>query len=278
MAIPGQSANTRSHAVRPPGWSLLDAVALVMLVLYVGFIAALIIADISCLKPEKFAEILRSVDLRYAMRLSLLTTTISAVLALIFAIPVGYALSRYRFPGIRLMDTLADIPIILPHLVVGLSLLVFFSTPLGRMIERTGLRFVFAPAGIVLAQFLIVSAFAVRTMKYTFDSIDPRTENVARTLGWSKARAFWHVTLPSARNGILAGAVFAWAQALGLFGPLIIFVGTTRMRTEVLATSIYLELSVGNLEMALAIAMIMVVIAMVSLMVFKRLARGGALW
>lgn len=259
-------------------WSALDGFAITMLFMYVGFLASLVIADFAYVRPSEFFKIWQSTDLRHAIRLSLITTSCSAMLSLIFAIPVGYALSRYRFPGIRVMDMIADIPLIVPHLVMGLSLLVFFQTAPGRLIESTGLRFVYTPAGIVLAQFTVVSAFAVRAMKAAFDSIDPRMENVARTLGWSKPQAFLRVTLPVARNGILAAAIFAWAQALGLFGPLLVFAGTTRQKTEVMATSIYLELSVGRIETALAISMIMIAIAFVSLWLFKRLASGGYLW
>jgi len=258
--------------------SALERVTMIALMLYVGFLVLLMVTNLGYIRWEAFAYVFRSADLRYAIRLSLITASISAVLSLIVAIPAGFALSRFRFPGIRLLDAIADIPLILSHLVVGLTLLVFFQSPLGRFIENHGMRFVYAPAGIVLAQFTVVSAFALRTLKATFDGVDPRMENVARTLGWSRLQTFLRVTLPVSRNGIMAAAVFAWAQAIGLFGPLMVFAGTTRRSTEVMATAIYLELSVGNLEEAIAISMIMIVLAFATLALVKWLAAGKYWW
>ena len=246
----------------------------VTLFFYVAFVASLVIVDICYIKPGDFFGIFHDVDLLYAMRLSLVTSTVSVILALLVALPVGYALSRFKFPGRVIIDTLVDMPIVLPPLVIGVSLLVLFETPLGKAIENTGLRFVYTPLGIVLAQFTVVSAYAIRTIKTAFDSIDPRLENVARTLGWSRGQAFWRVTVPMARKGIIAAGVIAWAHAIGLFGPLMVFSGTTRRKTEVLATSVYLELSVGEIEKALAITLLLVILSMVSLILFKRLMGG----
>ncbi len=241
---------------------------------YVAFVVSLVLVDICYIHPSDFLGLFKSEDLRYAMRLSLVTSTASVILALIVALPVGFALSRFRFPGRIFIDTLVDMPIVLPSLVIGVSLLMFFTTPLGKAIEKSGFHFVYTPLGIVLAQFTIISAYAIRTIKSAFDSIDPRLENVARTLGWSRGQAFVRVSLPMARNGIIAAGVISWARAIGLFGPLMVFTGTTRLKTEVLATSVYLELSVGNIENALAIALLLVIFSMLALLLFKYL--GGS--
>jgi molybdate transport system permease protein len=242
-----------------------------VLVLYVGFIATLLAVDLGFVRPRHFLDLFRSEDLLYAMRLSLVSSTLSVLLALLVAVPAGYALSRYRFRGHLLVDTLVDVPIVLPPLVIGVSLLVLFQTSLGKAVESTGLRFVYTPAGVVLAQFTVVSAYAIRTVKAAFDGVDRRLEDVARTLGWSRGQAFLRVTLPMARSGIAAAAVISWAHAIGLFGPLMVFSGTTRRKTEVLATSVYLELSVGNIEIALAITFLLVAFTMASLILFKHL-------
>ena len=114
---------------------------------------------------------------------------------------------------------------------------------------------------VILAQFTVACAFAVRTMRATFDQIDPRREQVALTLGASRLMAFTLVVLPEAWRGMLTAATLAWARALGEFGPLLIFAGTTRMKTEVLSTSVFLELTIGDLEAAIAVSLIMVVAA-----------------
>jgi molybdate transport system permease protein len=175
--------------------SVFDSVAAGMLFLYVAFIAVLVLVDVGYIHPKDFFSLFSSEDLRYAMRLSLITSTTSALLSLLVGLPVGYALSRFKFRGKIVVDTLVDLPIVLPPLVIGVSLLVFFQTAIGRMIEDSGLHFVYTPQGIVLAQFTVVSAYAIRTIKVAFDGIDPRLESVARTLGWSRLQAFFRVTL-----------------------------------------------------------------------------------
>lgn len=250
--------------------SLFDTLTAAVLAIYVSAIVILIVVDIGYIHAKDFFSLFRSEDLRFAMRLSLITATTSALLALVVGTPAGYALSRFKFRGRVIVDTLVDMPIVLPPLVVGVSLLVFFQTSLGRAIENTGLRFVYTPQGIVLAQFAVVSSYSVRTIKVAFDGVDPRLENVARTLGWSRIQSFFRVTLPMARNGILAAGVMSWSHAIGLFAPLMIFSGTTRRKTEVLATSIYLELSIGHIETALAITVLLVVFAMIGVTIVKK--------
>ncbi|RJP31095.1 MAG: ABC transporter permease subunit, partial [Candidatus Omnitrophota bacterium] len=122
---------------------------------------------------------------------------------------------------------------------------------------------------VILAQFMVACAFAVRTMRATFDQINPRQEQVALTLGCSRAQAFWLVVLPEARRGLLTAATLAWARSLGEFGPILVFSGATRNKTEVLSTSVFLELSIGNIEAAVAVSMIMVIAAVAVLVIVR---------
>lgn len=257
-------------------FSLFDIAAVGMLVIYTGLIMALILADVFYTDVNKFIGIFQNRDILFAMRLSLITSFISVVMSVVFAVPIGYVLSRYQFRGKVLVDTIIDVPIILPPLVIGVSLLVFFRTPIGRAIEAGGLRFVYTPLGIVLAQFIVTTTLCIRAVKACFEVIDRRLEDVARTLGFSKLQAFAKVTLPMAKNGIIAGAVITWAQAIGLFGPLMVFSGTTRLKTEVLPTSIYLELSLGRIEEAIAISLVMIIFSVTAIAVFKKL--GGKVY
>jgi molybdate transport system permease protein len=107
-------------------------------------------------------------------------------------------------------------------------------------------------------------------MKITFDQMSPRTEWVAQTLGCTRSEAFFRVTLPEARRGILTAATLAWARSIGEFGPVLVFSGATRLKTEVLATTVFLELSVGRLEAAVAVSLLMVVMAVTVLLVVRR--------
>jgi molybdate transport system permease protein len=224
---------------------------------YIVLIVGMLVADMTFTSVGHIFEALKSEEIQYSIKLSLISCTITMFLSLLVAIPIGYFMSRYDFPGKRLLDSILDIPIILPPLVIGLSLLILFQTPLGRFIE-SHVRITYTVYSVVIAQFMVACAFAVRTMSVTFSQIDSRQEDVALTLGCSKGQAFWMILLPQAKNGILTAGSLAWARALGEFGPILIFSGATRMRTEVLPTTVFLELSVGNIEAAVAVSLIMI--------------------
>ena len=228
--------------------------------LYVFLIVAMMVADLFYTTPDHFLTALKSPQIRYAIKLSLISCTITTLMSLWVAIPLGYLMSRtqFRFKGV--VDTILDIPIVLPPLVIGLSLLILFQTPIGRGVQKF-IPITYAIPSVILAQFAVAAAFAVRTMHITFDQINPRAEQVALTLGCSRAQAFWRITLPESRRGIITAATICWARALGEFGPILIFSGTTRMKTEVLSTTVFLELSIGNLEVAIAVSLLMIFVA-----------------
>ncbi|MHC4911980.1 MAG: ABC transporter permease [Planctomycetota bacterium] len=234
---------------------------------FTAFVLTLIITDVFYVDKKAVMAVLSSGFIRHALWMSVWTSFTTTFIALLFAVPMGYLLSRFRFPCRVLVNAVVDLPIIFPPLVAGLTLLVFFSqTALGRWIQQDlGLEFVFQPKGIVLCQFLVSASFAIRSAKTAFDQVDRRCENVALTLGCTRWGSFYRVCLPLARNGIITGGILTWARAFGLFGPLIIFVGSFRGRTEVLSTTVFLEQSVGNLETALAVALLMIMVALVAL-------------
>jgi molybdate transport system permease protein len=204
--------------------------------------------------------------IQYSIWLSMISCTLSAIFSVFVAVPLGYLMSRHRFFGQSLLDAFLDIPIVLPPLVVGLSLLILFQFPPFRWIARD---VVYQVPAVILAQFSVACAFAVRTMKSTFDHIDPRCEQVALSLGCSRLQAFGWVVLPEANRGMMTAFTLAWARSLGEFGPLLIFAGATRMKTEVLSTSVFLEMNVGNLEAAVAVSLIMVFAAVIVLIVTR---------
>ncbi len=262
------------------GWPgrVFSAGAFLTVVVFITFSLFLVIADAAYIDKEAVMTVIRSPFILDALRLSVVTSVATTALALLFAIPMGYALSRYPFPGRLLADTIVDLPIVFPPLVAGLTLLIFFAqTDIGRWIEEDlGMNFVFDAKGIVLCQFVVSASFAIRSIKTAFDEVDRRLENVALTLGYTQWGSFFHVSLPLARPGVVAGAILTWARAFGIFGPLMIFVGSFRGKTEVLSTTIYLEQSVGNLEVALAVALLLISVATVALLTI-RLVGGRAL-
>ena len=247
---------------------------------FVLLIVLLIVADICSTTTQSFVDALSKKEIREAFWLTIFSCTVAALLSLWVGTPLGYLLSRYKFPGRWLVDTIVDIPIVLPPLVVGLSLLILFHLNLGdwqleaTMRELVGFPITFRWPAVVLAQFAVSSAFAVRTMRVTFDQIDPRTEDVARTLGCTRAQAFLMVSLPQAWRGLITAGTIAWARSLGEFGPILVFAGATRMRTEVLSTTVFLELSVGRLDAAVAVSLMMVVIAVIVLLLLRAIGMG----
>lgn len=240
---------------------------------YLLLIIAMLLADVLYTSPSHFLGALRSPEIRYSIRLSLLSCTLTTVLSLWVAVPIGYLMSRVQFRGKGLVDGLLDIPIVLPPLVIGLSLLILFQTPPGRALEQW-FPVTYAIPSVVIAQFTVAAAFAVRTLRGTFDAISPRQEQVAMTLGCNRSQAFWLIILPEARSGLITAATLAWARSLGEFGPILIFSGATRYKTEVLPTTVFLELSVGHLEAAVAVSLLMVLAAAVVLVLIR--STGGS--
>lgn len=251
---------------------------------------------------QVFLGSLRDPEVHFAIRLSVTTALLTMILSLIFAIPAAYVLSRHHFRGEKIVDTILDLPIVVPPPVIGVSLLMFFGTPVGDLVNRltpaavvavlngiltlaTGHRitddgstWVYTTRGIVMAQFFVACAFGVRAIKATFDTIGARHEQVARTLGCTKLQAFFKVVLPMAATGLVAGAVMTWARAIAEFGPVLFFSGSTRWKTEVMPIGMFLMYAAADIEKAVALVIIMILIATVTLLAFKRLGGKGYLW
>lgn len=247
------------------------------LLFYLVFIAALLGAIAVNIRPAALLQAFLSREVLFAVRLSLLTATITTGISLALALPAAYYLARSQFPGRNLLETFLDLPLVLPPIVGGVALLLFFRSPLGQGLEALGLSPVFTAAGVVLAQFTVVATYALRLLKTTFETIDPRLEQVARTLGLDSGQVFRRVTLPLARPGILASTVITWARALGEFGATVTFAGATRYKTEVLPTAIYLSLSSVDIDQTVALALILIFLAALALWLLRLAASGGGM-
>ena len=269
---------------------------------FVLLIVSLLVANLMFVDGTHIKAALDSPEIIWAIKLSLVTCTITAVLSVVVAVPAGYLLARVPFRGRALVDALVDVPIVLPPIVVGLALLLLFNqTDIGRWLEgivstvlawfndiapgimrwlgmegpgRRGLTFDIP--GVILAQWAVASAFAIRTMRVAFEQTDDRRERVALVLGCTRRQAFQWVALPEVKQGIIAAGTLAWARALGEFGPILVFAGATRMKTEVLPTTVFLEMNVGNVEAAATVSLLMVAVAMAVLLSARALgARIG---
>jgi len=270
--------DARRGPVAGPRFTALSVVTLGFVGLFLLIVLALIIADLLYTDAASFAKTASSPEIRAAMRLSLFTSGVTLAFVLLFAVPIGYALSRYRLPCHAIVDTIVDLPIVLPPIVIGVSVLVFFRPAVREVFQAVGLDFVHSVKGIILCQFLVSASYGIRAAAAAFDGVDRRLEHLALTLGCAPGRAFRLVALPMARNGIVAGAIMAWARAVGVFGPLMIVAGSVRMKTEVLPTTIYLELTIGGLKVALAVALVMLAMATVALILIHAVAPGRRWW
>lgn len=247
------------------------AAALAVLVLYGGLIVSLA----WFLDGATLGKVLMSERTLFSVNLSLLAATVSTALALLLAIPAAYALSRFAFRGKEAVDTVLEFPIIVSPAALGAIILIFFNNPLGEWVQAELMNFVFAFAGIVLAQFVTILGVAVRMLKTAFDAVPVELETVARALGASPRHAFFSVTLPLARNGLIAAFILTWAKALGEFGATLMVAGTMAFRTETLPIAIFMRLSSADIKGTVALILVLVSIGLMALFFARRLLRSA---
>jgi molybdate transport system permease protein len=247
------------------GAALAFAVVLVLAILAVQIGYAGLLAPLKALGQA---------SIRHTVLLSLGTSTVAALAALVVAVPAAYALARHPFPGSSIVDVLLDLPIILSPVAVGVCLLLMFRTAPGRWVELNLLRFVFEIPGIILAQFTVALALSLRVMKAAFQQVDPRYERVARFLGCTPWAAFRRVTLPLARRGILAAFVLAWARSVGEFGATVTLAGAVAGRTETIPVAIYLRLADVDIAGAVALILLLSGISLAALAAVRLLGGG----
>jgi len=211
---------------------------------------------------QLFLETIKSEWTLFSIRLSLITATIATIASLIIAIPSAYALSRFRFPGHGLIDTILELPMIISPVALGATILIFFNNPFGILLQERGVQFVFTVYGIVLAQFITTLGIAIRLIKAAMDEIPVRYEEVARTLGATPVKAFYTITMPLSKKGILAASILTWAKALGEFGATITIAGSMAMKTETIPIAIFMRLANADIEGTVVLVLILVFIGL----------------
>jgi len=223
--------------------------------------------------------------------LSVLTATATTLLAMLLGIPTAYALSRFRFRGRMAAGVLLDAMLVLPASTIGLTLMVALQyPPVLALQDAIGFRVVHSLAGVVLAQLVLALAFGIQAWRAAFDSLSPRFEHVARSLGSSRVRTFFRVTLPLSRTGIVTGIVLAWTRSLAEFGAVLLVAGTFRMRdvaqfsalsrwlgirnADVLSVGMWMEIEGGRNEQGVAIAFALLLVSALSVYLLHRLTGG----
>ena len=211
-----------------------------------------------------------------AVALSLRVALWATLGGLPFGILVAYALARWEFPGKQILNGLVHLPLILPPVVTGYLLLLTFGTrgPIGSVLQDIGIVFAFRWTGAALAAGIMAFPLMVRAIRLSIEAVDPKLEQAGATLGASPLWVFATVTLPLVLPGILAGAILAFAKAMGEFGATITFVSNIPGQTQTLPSAIYAFLQVpGGEASALRLVVVSVVIAMTALMLSEVLSR-----
>lgn len=210
---------------------------------------------------------LASTAVREALRLSLVTATIATGIALVLGVPLAWLLARTDFPGRRVVRALVTLPLVLPPVVGGVALLLVLGRNgiVGRWLDETfGYTLPFTTTGVVVAEAFVAMPFLVISVEGALRAADPRYEEAAATLGASRWTAFRRVTLPLIAPGIAAGAVLAWARALGEFGATITFAGNFPGKTQTMPLAVYLALETDP-EAAIVLSLVLLAVSVLIL-------------
>lgn len=188
--------------------------------LFTPFLFMAVVALFVVPGPEDILEALKSEEMIFSLKLSLLTASISTVIVMFIAIPIGYALLRFSFPGKSVVKSILDLSMAFPELVLGLALLLLFGrTLVGEAFQSLGIKVVFTKLGILVAQIFTALPYATRIAYSTFESVSLRYELVSRSLGYGEFETFRNITLPLAKNGLFASTIIAFARCMGALGP-----------------------------------------------------------
>ena len=226
--------------------------------------------------PELFVSSLYNPSVTKALWLSLTTSVISLSLVILVGTPFAYVHSRHTYPGKTIVDTLIDLPLVLPPAVAGMALLVLYGRVglLGRYLNMFGITLAFTTLAVIMAQIFVASPFYLRQAKAIFEQLDPAYEQTARTLGASPYRVFFTITIPLTAGGLVSGAVMTCGRALGEFGATIMFAGNLPGISQTMPLAVYIGLE-GNFNVGLTISILLVIISFAIMIAVRFLAARG---
>ncbi len=263
--------------VRPLGsgrfWR--QTMPLLLLSLPLGlFLLIPLLALILRIVPSALFASLFTPQVAQAVALSVVTTAITMILTVVIGTPMAYLLARRRFPGRNILDTLLDLPMVLPPAVAGIALLLAFGRRgiVGQYLSSAGIDIAFTPIAVVLAQTFVASPFYVTAAFAGFSGVDRELEQAAALDGADRTQVFRLITLPLAGNTLLGGAVMTWARALGEFGATIIFAGNFPGRTQTMPLAIYIGFEL-ELNVALTLSAILLAVSFLVLFLVKGILR-----
>ena len=260
------------HLSIPPATRRAGFTALLALAagISLAFLALPVVALFTQAPLGQIPHLLSDPVLQEILAVTLRTNLIANALILLLGTPTAYLLATRRFPGRAILVTLVELPLVLPPAVAGIGLLAAFSAGglLGPSLEEAGIVIPFTQWAVVLAITFVASPFYVRQAIASFEAVDPRLPDAARTLGAGPARTFLRVSLPLAAGGLLAGWVLAFARGVGEFGATIMFAGNVLGVTQTLPLGIYEQLD-SNFDLALAIGVLLVILSAAVLLTYK---------
>ncbi len=235
--------------------------------LYVGLIVVLPLAALilkaASLGPADYWSIISSSRAVASYRVTVLSALGATAFNLVFGLALAWVLTRYRFPGWRIVDAIVDLPFALPTAVAGISLTALFAANgwFGSVLSQLGIKVAYTPLGIMVAMAFTSLPFIVRTVQPVLEDLDPALEEAAQTLGGSDWAIFRNVILPLLKPAILAGLSLSFARSLGEFGAIIFIAGNQPMSTEITALLVYIRLEEYDYQAAAAIASVLLVTA-----------------
>ncbi|RDY23123.1 ABC transporter permease subunit [Romboutsia maritimum] len=244
-------------------FEVISYIITIMVVIFMSLIVLTILVEGIPYLSNSFA----SREVQFSIKLSLFTTSISTFICMILAIPTSYILTRESNTLNKYMQIIIELPLCLPYLVLGLSLLILFSSNFGKSLKEMGLKVVYSQLGIIIAQISVNIPYAIRFIRTAFLEVDSRLEFIASTLGASKWIRFLTITIPLSKNAIIGAMILTWSRGLGEFGATLMLVGVTRMKTETLPASIYLNVATGDIGVSMASALILLLISSISLFI-----------
>lgn len=250
---------------RPPAAAL--AIALVA----VAFFALPLIGVLWRTPWSDVLEVVRRESVRTALWLSIRTSVAATAVSLLLGVPLAWTLARVDFPGRSIVRALCTLSMVLPPVVGGVALFAAYGRRgiVGEVLDDWfGWRLPFTTGGVVLTQAFVAMPFLVLAVEAALRQIDPRAEDAARTLGARRWYVFFHVTVPAIQPALIAGAVLAWARALGEFGATITFAGNLPGRTQTLPLATYLALET-NPDEALVLALVLIVVSFAVLVTLR---------
>lgn len=234
------------------------------------FLSLPILALFLRISPANLVENLRQPDVLQAIGLSLGTTLISTLIIILAGTPLAYSHSRGQFRFSRLVDTLIDLPLVLPPAVAGVALLMAFGRRgiLGGVLADLGLHIAFTPIAVIIVQIFVAAPFYIKSATLGFSNIDLELEQSAALDGASSPQIFRFLTIPLSWSALLGGSVMSWARALGEFGATIIFAGNFPGRTQTMPLAIYIGFEL-DLDIALTLSVILILLSFTALFIAK---------